>query len=176
MSRIARLAGNVFTALVIAAVGVAAMDPGVALAQAPGQTETPPQWQGFRLERTWLREQRIYDRLGFMFDHSQQRIDAAQDLIDQAKANGKDVAAVQAALDAFADALQKARPIYESGKGLIASHQGFDANGRVTDQEQATQTVKALGDKLKEVRSILEEPGRALRDAVRDFREANGPK
>ena len=74
-----------------------------------------------------------------------------QKLIDRAKANGKDVSAVQAALDTFKIAVKKAQPIYESVKGLINSHQGFDTNGKVTDPEKAEETVKAMHEKLKEI-------------------------
>ena len=94
-------------------------------------------------------------------------------MIDRAKENGKDVSALQAALDAFESAIKEAHPIYEGGKGIINSHQGFDANGKVTDAEKAKETVQAMHDKLQEVKAAMNGTGKALREATRDFRQAN---
>jgi hypothetical protein len=144
-------------------------------ASEPGTPPAPEQRRGLRLERVWARQQRLHDRLSFMFDHAQQRINGAQELIDRAEANGKDISALQAALDAFAEGLKDARPIFESGKGIIAAHQGFDASGNATDLELAAKTVEEMAGKLKEIRGILLDPARALGEAIRSFREANKP-
>jgi hypothetical protein len=80
---------------------------------------------------------------------------------------------MQAALDAFSAAVKEARPIFESMNGIIASHQGFDANGKVTDASAAIQTVQAMSAKMHDIRGVLMEPAKALRDAVRSFRQAN---
>ena len=82
---------------------------------------------------------------------------------------------LQAALDAFKEALKEAHPVYESAKGILNSHQGFDADGKVTDREKAIETVKELRDKMQEVRGIIGEPGKALREAIKTFRDAHRP-
>lgn len=133
------------------------------------------QFSGGRLERVWARLQRIYGRQGHILDRADQMVERFQSLIDRMNENGKDTTALQAALDAFEAALKEAHPIYESAKSLINSHQGFDADGKITDREKAVETVRELGDKLKEVRQIVGEPGKALREAIKAFREANRP-
>jgi len=178
MSKTGLLARWGLVSVVIAALGVLLLPQQSARALATSgimAAPTPVRVPGARLERAWERQQRIHDRLAFMFDHVQRRIERAQELIDRAKTNGKDVTALQSALDAFADAVKKARPVYESTKGIIASHQGFDAGGKVTDLQQAKQTVADMGEKLKEIRDILEDQARALREAIRTFRNANRP-
>jgi hypothetical protein len=110
-----------------------------------------------------------------VFDNGDARFEKAQRLIDKASANGKDVSAVQAALDAFMASVKSARPTYEGLKGIVNSHQGFDDSGKVTDAEKAKSTVKEMGAKLKEIHSTIGETGKALRGAVRAFREANKP-
>ena len=80
---------------------------------------------------------------------------------------------MQAALDAFNDAIKDAHPIYESARGIINSHQGFDDNGKVTDAEQAKETVKVMGEKLKEIKEAMSGTGKALRAAIKAFRAAN---
>jgi hypothetical protein len=139
---------------------------------------TPPkdgQISNERLERVWARQQKLYERLGRLFDNNDSLLERAQKLIDKAKENGKDVAALQAALDAFEAAIKDARPTYESVKGIINSHQGFDHTGKVTDAEKAKATVQEMNSKLQMIHSMMGETGKALRDAIKAFREANKP-
>jgi TRAP-type C4-dicarboxylate transport system substrate-binding protein len=111
--------------------------------------------------------------MGQRFEREDEFMEKAQKLIDRAKGNGKDVSKVQAALDAFEAAVQKARPIYESMKGIVNSHQGFDANGKVTDPAKAQETVQAMRAKFQEFKDAMGGTGKALREAVKAFREAN---
>jgi peptidoglycan hydrolase CwlO-like protein len=137
---------------------------------AAGQDD-PPQIQitKERLERIWARQLRIYEQL----DRADEFISRVQRLIDRAEANGKDAAAVQAALDAFAAAVKDSQPIYESMKGIVNSHQGFDKAGKVTDPEKARETIQAMREKLHEIKNTLNGTRKALRQAIKSFREAN---
>jgi hypothetical protein len=138
-------------------------------AAGPYDPTPPPQISNERLERVWARHLRIYERMG----HADEFVERVQSLIDRAKENGKDVSAVQAALDAFEAALKDAHPIYESAKGIVNSHQGFDSNGKVTDPEKAKETVKAMHEKFKEIREAMNGTGKALREAIKALRETN---
>lgn len=84
--------------------------------------------------------------------------------------------ALVAALDGFDDALKEAHPTYESDKGIINSHQGLDNDGKVTDREKAVETVKEFGEKLKEDCQLVDEPGKALCEAIKVFRDAIRPQ
>lgn len=126
-----------------------------------------------KLEQVWARQQSVYEKIGKGFDRDAEFTERVQKLIDRARENGKDVSAVQAALDAFEAAVKQAHPVYESGKGIINSHQGFDASGKVTDPEKARETVRAMGEKLKEIKTAMNGTGKALREAIKAFREAN---
>jgi hypothetical protein len=145
-------------------------------ASAAGQNDpsTPPQnlSSNERLEKVWARQIRLYDRFG----RTEEWIDKAQRLIDRAKADGTDVSAVQAgqaALDAFDAAAKDAHPIYESMKGIVNSHQGFDENGKVTDPAKARETVQAMHAKIQEIKTVMNGTGKALREAIKAFRQAN---
>ena len=163
---------TILTALMLV-LGLTAMP--ILSASAAGEYDpTPPpqpagQIRTERLERVWARQLRTYERMG----HTDEFIEKAQKLIDRAKAKGKDVTAVQAALDAFKAAAKDAQPIYESIKGLINSHRGFDSNGKVTDPEQARETVKAMHEKFKEIRETMNGTGKAVHEAIKAFRQAN---
>ncbi|HSG43467.1 MAG TPA: hypothetical protein VLA72_09965, partial [Anaerolineales bacterium] len=61
----------------------------------------------------------------------------------------------------------------ESAKGIINSHQGFDNDGKMTDLEKAKETVKSMGEKLKEIKESMGGTGQAMREALKAFREAN---
>ena len=122
-----------------------------------------------RLEKIWARQLTAYHRRG----KTDLFIEQVQKLIDRASANGKDVSGVQAALDAFKEAVKDAKPIYESMNGIVNSHQGFDDNGKVTDPEKARETVQEMREKMQELKATLDGTGKALHEAIRAFREAN---
>ena len=153
----------------VAALAVASLPFTGVSAAAPKDPIPQDQITNERLEKIWARQLRIYERIG----HTDEFISKVQRLIDRAKASGKDISAVQAALDAFEAQVKEVHPIYESIKGIVNSHQGFDTNGKVTDPEKAKETVKEMREKFKEIREALSGTGKALREAIKAFREAN---
>ena len=179
MKRLVTLFEKTVLVALVAALALTALPLANAYASGSNDPTDPPAGEtglsGKRLERLWARLQKAYERQGQVLDRADQFADRVQNLIDRMNENGKDTTALQAALDAFEDALKDAHPIYESAKGIINSHQGFDVNGKVTDREKAIETVRELGEKLKEIRQIVGEPGKALREALKAFRDANRP-
>jgi hypothetical protein len=155
----------------VAALAAASLSLFSVSAAGSNDPDNPPRGEltNERLEKIWARQLRAYEKWG----KSEEFVEKAQALIDRAGANGKDVSAVQAALDAFEDAIKDAKPIYESANGIVNSHQGFDANGKVTDLEKAKETVREMGGKMKEIREAMNGTGKALREAIQAFREAN---
>jgi hypothetical protein len=158
---------------VLATVGVASLPLVSVAAQGANDPTPPPAVQGQisneRLERVWARQLKIYERMG----KADEFVTKVQKLLDRATAKGKDVSAVQAALDAFKAALKNAQPTYESIKGIINSHQGFDANGKVTDPTKAKETITAMRGKFQEIKTAMNGTGKALREAIKAYREAN---
>jgi len=155
----------------VAVLGVASLP--IFGASALGANDPTPPVQGQvsneRLERVWARQLRMYEHIG----RSAELIERVQNLIDRAKSNGKDVTAVQSALDAFEAAVKDAQPIYASMNGIVNSHQGFDDGGKVTDPEKARETVKALREKMQELKTVMDGSGKALRETIKEFRQAN---
>jgi pyruvate/2-oxoglutarate dehydrogenase complex dihydrolipoamide acyltransferase (E2) component len=167
---------KVILAVVMGTFTLAALPVRSAFAAGDPDPSTPPEEMPVsneRLERLWAREIRVFERLGKAFDRSDAMVEKIQSLIDQASQNGKDASAVQAALDAFEAAVNQAEPLYQSAQDVISSHKGFDENGKVTEPVLARETVKELGLKLKEVKATLGGTGKALREAIKAFREAN---
>ncbi len=126
-----------------------------------------------RLEQIWARQLRRYERLGKAFEDTDAHIARFQRMIDKAAENGKDVSALQAALDAYESALIAAQPTYDHIGGIVNSHQGFDENGKVEDAELAKSTVEQMRMKMQEIKSTMGDSFKALREALKAFREAN---
>ena len=159
----------------VAALAVASV-PLMSASAAPSTDDPRPaerEVSAERLEKIWARQLRLYEKIGNGYDRSDNFVEKVQTLIDKAGANGKEVSAVQAALDAFEAALKDAHPVYESAKGIVNSHQGFDNDGKVTDLEKAKETVKSMGEKLKEIKESMGGTGWALHETIKAFREAN---
>lgn len=132
-------------------------------------TQTPAD----RLANIWSRERDAYAKIGSFLVNSNRFIMKVQGVINMAKANGRDVMALQDALDKFADAVKQAEPIYQTAGEVISAHQGFDENGKVVNQKQALATVKDLRNTFIEIRWLLISPRQALRDAIKGFRDSN---
>lgn len=127
------------------------------------------------LEKVWAREQVIYQRQDDPLAKADEFFTNVQSRIEKANQKGCDTSAIQSALNALETAVDAARPIHENAGSIIAAHAGFDANGKVTDRTQARETVKLLGHFLKDYRSTVGNPFKALREAVKAFREAHKP-
>lgn len=126
-----------------------------------------------RLEKLWARQQHVYQREGTRLENSSQHIARAQALIDKAKAKGWDTSAVQTALNALSAVIPAAQAAHNPGAAIIASHAGFDAAGKVTDQTTAIATTKALAKVLQDTHTAMNGTGKALREATKAFRAAH---
>jgi hypothetical protein len=139
---------------------------------APG-TPKDPAVANARLEFAFARQQYAVQRIGLAIDNSDALFARIQMLIDKARGNGKDTAAVQTAFDAYKIAFEKGKPIYSQAKPIVTAHDGFDANGKVIDTEKAKATVKSLGNFLKQYRDTVGDARKALHEAIKAFRAAN---
>jgi len=162
----------------IAAMGLSALPFVNAYAQSttPPVTPTPSQPSSDKLQKAWAKEQTVYARIGKILDSANTMISKIQTRLDDAKAKGKDVSAVQTALDAFSAAVNNVQPIYADLQTIIQTHAGFDDSGNVTDLTQALQTVQYFRSKAEEIRQAgVRDAGKALREAIQAFRQANRP-
>ncbi|MGD8404345.1 MAG: hypothetical protein PVJ21_11840 [Anaerolineales bacterium] len=179
MFKFSKLFKKTVLVALVATLALAALPVTSVFASGINDPETPPvdtaHLTDERLERVWIRMQRVYERQGYRLDRADIVIERVQNLSDRLEENGVDVTALQVALGTFEEALKDAHPIYESAKGIINAHPGFDADGNVTDHEKAIDTVKDLGEKLKEVRKTINEPGKALHEALKAFRDVHRP-
>jgi uncharacterized protein YukE len=94
----------------------------------------------------------------------------AQQRIDEDKAAGKDTTAIQAALDTFKSQIEVAQSSWNTAKSILEAKAGFDANGQVTDLQQARDTLREAGRALRDTGDTLRDAAREFRRAVQDYR------
>lgn len=168
---------NIFKKTVLVALAAALVFAAFPMTSAFAQGENPPTGKvsNEKLEQAWARQLKAYEKIGKGFEDTDAQIAKFQERIDEASEKGKDVTALQAALHAFESALMSGKPVYDSISVIVNAHQGFDANGKVTDVELAKSTVGEMREKMQELKSAMNGTGKALREALKAFREANKP-
>ncbi len=128
-----------------------------------------------RLELAWARLQAAHARLQALLEFADQRTAEAQQLIDRAQANGKDVGSIQTALTGLETAIQQARPTFQGTNGILTAHPGFDDSGNVANATQAMQTVKDLGSTFQQIGSTLKPAQQDFQQALQALRQTNIP-
>jgi len=154
-----------------------AMVPTPALAASVAQPATPAAQTGNRGDATL---ERLLERENSWLLTQQANLEKAaavaekgQTLIDKAKAKGIDVTDLQNALDAFNRQINQANQDHKNAAGVLAAHQGFDGNGKVTDRTAAVQTLKDARNSLLDAHLQLVQAVSSLRIAIRTWRSTH---
>ncbi len=168
----------VLAAAVVAALALAAFSPFNAPVYAeaggtPGAPGEQGQGAGKALEKFLQREQHVLDSLDHRFEVADKVAAKVQAWIDKQKAAGKDTAGLEAGLAAFNAQVAAAKAYRDQAASLLQSPAGFDANGAVTDPQQARDTVKAIREALRNAHKALVKAVPDLRHAINDYRKAN---
>ncbi len=150
-------------------------------AQAPSPTPSAPQTspadkaaqRDQRLENALSRENKWLGVQANNLQRMGQIAGKAQALIDQAKAKGIDVSALQAALNTFNSQVANAKSNHDTASGILSTHSGFDANGKVTDASVARETILDARQSLEDAHLTMRQAAVDLRGAIRTFRSAH---
>jgi hypothetical protein len=147
----------------------------VAAVVQPGATAyaAPLTQGGIRLENLLKREQIILVDQQQRLDLSNQAITAAQTWISHLQEQGKDVTALQAAHSAFQSSLAQAQGSVNTAQSTLNTHNGFGANGKVTDNAQALQTLIQAGRAERQFHLTITQATIDFRQAVQHYRQAN---
>lgn len=172
MFKITALFKKITLAVLVLGLGLAFLPlNGASAAGLNGQTTAQP--DNSRLERVWAREQAVYQRQSSRLANAGTFLGKVQTLIDKANQKGWDTSAVQAALNALSAVIPAVQAAHNPGAALIASHAGFDADGKVSDRTSAIATAQSLAQVIKNTHSAWDGTGKALRQAIKAFREAH---
>jgi hypothetical protein len=139
---------------------------------------TPGPYQQLRVQAL----ENFYQRSQLVVQEQQLRIDLANQIasstdtwIAALKGQGKDTSALEKALSDFKSKVSAAQTEHDQGASILNTHAGFDGSGKVTDVDQARDTLKQTRGHLRAAHLDLREGTLTLRKAIRDFRQANKP-
>lgn len=127
--------------------------------------------------------EQLYQRLLLAVDSQQLRYQTArmlaadtQSWIDLRTAEGKDMSAVQTALNNYIAALSTAENYTASADSILTTHAGFDDAGQVIDPQAARTTLRDAGRLLRNAHRTLTdatiELRRTISDTIRALRES----
>lgn len=174
-ARRAMMLGLAACAIIAAGVGAIPAGPVFAAPEPPAAT-APAQVQGERLERLLKREQRRLEYEQRRLAHANERAGRIQQRIDTLKSQGKDTAKLEAALANFKKAIATAQTHFDTAKRILDAKAGFDANGKVTNVDQARTTLR---DTARAERQFSLTVRKAVRELLRELREylrGNAPR
>ena len=150
----------------------------VPAAPAYADEEDPPSAErsrdrGTLLERALEREKDWLSRQTDNLSRAGAAGDKLGELIENAKSRGVDTGDLEAALAQFERQLAAAEESHEKAAAILDAHAGFNGGGKVTDQEQARETVKTAGAALRDAMQMLKGAAQDLRVAVKAWRESH---
>jgi hypothetical protein len=159
-----------FLALLIALVAVG-MSFGSASAAPAKPTPTPP--ANAALSRTYKIE---HDRLKLQdvrLKNSIQYAGKIDELIAKLKAKGQDTTALEQVVAAFRAGIAQARAEWQAASVTLATHTGFDDNGKVTNADQARATLKDAHSHMEQAHTIAHAAYAKLHAAFVAYRKAH---
>lgn len=133
-------------------------------------------WFKIRLETRYYLELILDHRLDQFIikaDNVSEKLDSA---IEKMKAQNKSVAVLQEDAEEYRAKLAEAKAAQQQTDSLLASHSGFAADGTVTDNKAAAETVRLIDKSQKDTIKKLKSASKQLLDFVRDFRKLSGGK
>jgi len=144
---------------------------------APGASDEAARGQKLdeRLSKMYQRELEWLKRQQERLDHTDEMAARVEELISKANEKGLDTSALQAAVQAYQASIIEAQSAHDAAADILAAHDGFDENGKVTDRDAAVQTVKDARKSLEEARRLLNQAGHKLRFEVRTWLEQHRP-
>jgi hypothetical protein len=173
-----RMAGNLAVASIVisSVLFVGAAPTSAAGDGAPPQQEGASEFGIARLEFAYLRLLLAADMQDLHLNHAGELAERVQEWIDTLAEQGEDVAELQAGLDAFEDALAKSQVFYQEARDVLDEHAGFDDDGKVTEREQAVETLREAGRSLRDAHRALKDGAIELRRAISDWRRQHRPR
>jgi hypothetical protein len=159
---------SVMAGLLIATIAVS-WAPAYAEEETPGgsKPEGNPDERLARLyarEQEWLgaQEERL-ERAGELQARAEEKLAAMKDA-------GKDTSLLEAALESAEELVGEAQEAHKEAAKILQAGKGFDRDGKVTDREQARETVFEAGKALRQAQVKLREAAREVLQALRQYR------
>ena len=163
-----KLVGSMLAASLVA--GLALLP---AYAAGSPDTGTPPGPLNTALSNLYQREQNWLSLQSNTLTDANTIAVNAQNWINTLKGQGKDTAALEAALAAFNGQIASAQTAHDKASGVLSAHAGYDGSGQVTDRVQAAGTLRQGYQSLQQAHLTLVSAAVNLRLAVRTYINAH---
>lgn len=163
-----KLAGGLLAAGLVA--GLALLP---AYAAGSPDTGTPPGPLNTALSNLYQREQNWLGVQSNTLTDANTIAVNMQNWINTLKSQGKDTAALEAALAAFNGQIATAQSAHDTASGVLSAHAGFDGSGQVTERAQAVTTLRQAYQSLQQAHLTLVSAAVNLRLAVRTWINAH---
>ena len=158
-------------ALIISAMALGTISWVSAYAGDEPPTETTPERNPVaRLERLFAREQDWLARQAERLERSDEVKAKAEEKLAALKEAGKDTSALEAALERFEELVEEAQSAHDEAARILKAGKGFDSDGKVTDREEARETVMTAGKALREAHANFRQAVAKVRHALRQLR------
>ena len=136
--------------------------------------ETPIKNRAIRfLENVYEKSAKLVEHTGADLDRAESIEDRINKAIERQEERGEDIREVQVALDEFLAKMPTMQSSYAEAVEIYEAHAGFDADGKVADIDEATDTMQALKDTLVQTHHNWHEATGELRDVLEAYRDAH---
>ena len=164
------LVGALMLAAPAATVSAAAPTP----ASPPPQTQPAGQGKATpaNLEKAYQKDLQALKTQDYNLTKVDTLLGKADTFLTNLKNKGKDVDILQTVLNLFKQDLANATGFHDQATHILNAHAGYDNNGSVIDQTQATVTVLSARDKLYEARLTLRGGITDLRKTIQLYRNS----
>jgi hypothetical protein len=127
------------------------------------------------LERIYQRELRLLDHLTADLDRVDRIIERVENLIEKLQEQGIDTSNIEAALTEFIQEANRAAELRNDAASILDEHPGFNPQGKVTNIQEAAETVRLVGEKLRLGHRTFHVPLRKLRVVIQETIEPHRP-
>jgi hypothetical protein len=124
------------------------------------------------LEKAYAREKIAMDNQKERIATARSSISKTLELIDKLKDAGVDTAALESALAVFKSAVDETQNEHDQSVSIIAAGVGFDPGGKVTNKQQAWDTVREAGNHLRRAHLKISQAAMDFHQALNDYLES----
>lgn len=128
------------------------------------------------LERTYKFQTKMLDFFGNQLNNADKIETRAQQRIAELKQQGKDVSSLENILSKFYDLIATAKQAKDKASAALNLHQGFDAQGNVTDLKLARETTKSVEANNRICRENIVQALRIITNGLKVFKQQNSPQ
>ena len=128
------------------------------------------------LERTHKFQTKMLDIFSNKLNNADKIKTKAQQRIAELKQQGKDVSSLENILSKFSGLIASATQAKDKASATLNLHQGFDAQGKVTDLKLARETTKSVQANIRIFKENIVQALRIITNGLKAYKQQNSPQ